>query len=241
MRVVPENALKLSTNQSSGFLLVSSNEFACIKEIRLQRRKYQWARFDNVSLQAGFRTTVVVKKEANKIDRKTASTSSWLLEERPPLAPASKGPLKSLLFPLANEAVGYGDWDGQFHPIMDLAEPYPRSGSEDCAEGYLPSGLGSMRKLSVYRGTNELATANVFLGEFQIAGMPSGVNLNVGFRLIQSGSLYLDLSGKNQKAALDVKQTRLADPEKKKGGIRYKLSQNAEIEGDYSIIGATRH
>ena len=61
IRVVPENLQRTSELESGGILLVSSNEFAHIKEFQLQRRKYQWVEFRNVSLQPGYRTTVAVK------------------------------------------------------------------------------------------------------------------------------------------------------------------------------------
>ena len=48
-------------NQTGATLLVSSNDFARIQEFRLQRRKYQWVEFLNVSLQSGHLTTVTVK------------------------------------------------------------------------------------------------------------------------------------------------------------------------------------
>ena len=66
---IPENSSR-ANNLTGGILLVSSNEFAGIKEFRLQRRKYQWAEFRNVSLQAGLRTTVTV---AEKIERPVAT------------------------------------------------------------------------------------------------------------------------------------------------------------------------
>ncbi|MGA2871854.1 MAG: hypothetical protein ABSF34_22175, partial [Verrucomicrobiota bacterium] len=43
--VVPENSSGTSALESGGILLVSSNEFAHIKEFQLQRRKYQWVEF----------------------------------------------------------------------------------------------------------------------------------------------------------------------------------------------------
>ena len=58
--VIPENSSSTSTLQTGGILLVSSNESAHIKEFRLQRRKYQWAEFRNVSLVPGHRTQVEV-------------------------------------------------------------------------------------------------------------------------------------------------------------------------------------
>jgi predicted Ser/Thr protein kinase len=58
--VIPENSSSTSTSQTGGILLVSSNESTHIKEFRLQRRKYQWAEFRNVSLVPGHRTQVEV-------------------------------------------------------------------------------------------------------------------------------------------------------------------------------------
>ena len=54
------------TKQTGATLLVSSNEFARIKEFRLQRRKYQWVEFRNVSLQPGHKTKVEVKENLVK-------------------------------------------------------------------------------------------------------------------------------------------------------------------------------
>ncbi len=59
--LIPENSSRTSTLSTGGILLVSSNEFARIKEFQLQRRKYQWAEFRNVSLQPGHQTAVVMK------------------------------------------------------------------------------------------------------------------------------------------------------------------------------------
>jgi serine/threonine protein kinase len=58
VKVIPENSSSTSALQEGGILLVSSNEFAHIKEFQLQRRKYQWVEFRNVSLVPGQRTQV---------------------------------------------------------------------------------------------------------------------------------------------------------------------------------------
>jgi serine/threonine protein kinase len=59
---IPEDSAHAgNSHQTGATLLVSSNEFAHIKEFQLQRRKYQWAEFRNVSLQPGHLTTVSVK------------------------------------------------------------------------------------------------------------------------------------------------------------------------------------
>jgi serine/threonine protein kinase len=61
LTVIPKNSSSVSTLSTGGILLVSSNEFERIKEFQLQRRKYQWVEFRNVSLQPGYQTTVEVK------------------------------------------------------------------------------------------------------------------------------------------------------------------------------------
>jgi hypothetical protein len=60
LTVIPKNSFKVSTLSTGGILLVSSNEFAHIKEFQLQRRKYQWVEFRNVALQPGLQTAVAI-------------------------------------------------------------------------------------------------------------------------------------------------------------------------------------
>jgi hypothetical protein len=57
---IQENRSRVNTSQPGGALLISSNEFARIKEFRLQKRKYQWVDFRNVSLRPGQYTRVEV-------------------------------------------------------------------------------------------------------------------------------------------------------------------------------------
>ncbi len=61
-KVIPirENSTRIG-KQGGATLLLATNEFAHIKEFQLQRRKYQWVEFRNVSLQPGHRTKVAVK------------------------------------------------------------------------------------------------------------------------------------------------------------------------------------
>ena len=61
LTAIPENTSSGSTLSTGDILMVSSNEFAHIKEFQLQRRKYQWTEFRNVSLQPGHRTIVSVQ------------------------------------------------------------------------------------------------------------------------------------------------------------------------------------
>ena len=72
LTAIPENTSNGSTLSTGGILMVSSNEFAHIKEFQLQRRKYQWTEFRNVSLQPGHRTIVSVQDAASLTNRARA-------------------------------------------------------------------------------------------------------------------------------------------------------------------------
>jgi serine/threonine protein kinase len=81
LTVIPEisaHAAKLPT--TGGLLMLSSDAFEHIKEFQLQRRKYQWAEFRNVSLQPGHRTTVEVVENLVKpvatIEPSSSSTNA---------------------------------------------------------------------------------------------------------------------------------------------------------------------
>ena len=80
--VIPKNASFVSTLSNSGILLVSSNDFAHIKEFRLQKREYQWIEFRNVSLQPNLRTTVEVVENLVK-PVATIEPSSGVTEAAP--------------------------------------------------------------------------------------------------------------------------------------------------------------
>ena len=152
----------------------------------------------------------------------TGNSLSWLLEEKPPIVSAMKNPVETPHFPLAGEAVGFADFDGEFHPVMFLAAPIPRGGSEVPASS-LPPSRDSTLTLDIYRGTNPLATANHFLGEFQITTPSADAGLEIGFRLTQSGQLYLDVSDRDKNVTLEGNRIRAADPTDKQNTIRYKL------------------
>ena len=87
---VPENSARASALQTGGVLLVSSNDFAHIKEFQLQRRKYQWVEFRNVSLQPGYMTTVEIQDSGGERESKTEAQN------------LSFGPVKEIA--LTNEA-----------------------------------------------------------------------------------------------------------------------------------------
>ncbi|MEO7297940.1 MAG: serine/threonine-protein kinase, partial [Verrucomicrobiota bacterium] len=70
--LIPENSTRAVSNPAVGMLLLSSNQFANIKEFQLQRRKYQWVEFRNVSLKLGHLTTVEI---ADSVERIAATQS----------------------------------------------------------------------------------------------------------------------------------------------------------------------
>ena len=90
-----------------------------------------------------------------------------LLERQTPITEATNF-MDTPQLPLSFEAVGVESPDGKFNPIMFLVGRLPITGykkpllSVDVKAG--------APKLKFYRGTNELADANHFLGEFQIVG-----------------------------------------------------------------------
>ena len=63
--VVPDNSPGMPAGQKGGILMISSNELERVTEFQLQRRPYQWVEFRDVSLRAGFMTTVHVIDSAN--------------------------------------------------------------------------------------------------------------------------------------------------------------------------------
>jgi len=91
--VIPENSSHASALPTTGgLLLVSSNAFARIKEFQLQRRKYQWVEFRNVSLQPGHRTTVAVKDSGGEAQA-ASITSAPASAKAPSQAPITDNEL----------------------------------------------------------------------------------------------------------------------------------------------------
>ena len=82
-KVVPieENSSRVGKDQTGATLLVSSDEFAHIKEFQLQRRKYQWVEFRNVSLVPGHRTRSPWWRPSKL---RSAPFSRWRLPRRRP-------------------------------------------------------------------------------------------------------------------------------------------------------------
>jgi hypothetical protein len=108
-----------------------------------------------------------------------------LVEERPPLAEIRDAGYRPRL-PLFSPAVGIEAPDGKFTPMLFLDWPPPGWGFEDLTFD-LKAGLPEIK---VYRGTNEIAASNQFLGKFQIAGYSTKPSLDV--------MLLFELSEKKQ-------------------------------------------
>jgi hypothetical protein len=90
-----------------------------------------------------------------------------LLEQRTPFTQTPNlGEVPEL--PLSSEAVGVELPGGEFYPIMFLKGRLPEHGYKTPL--LTVDAKAGPPRLKVYRGTNELAAANHFLGEFQILG-----------------------------------------------------------------------
>ena len=66
--LIPPNSATAGTLSAGGLLVTTTNDYAHIKEFQLQRRKYQWVEFHNVSLRPNHLTTVLVKDAASETD-----------------------------------------------------------------------------------------------------------------------------------------------------------------------------
>jgi hypothetical protein len=123
-----------------------------------------------------------------------------VLEEHPTVAAILDEKLPHLpplvTKPLGCEAAGIEDILGKFQPIMYLAQPTPRYGGSSIS--YESS---KRRTFKVYRGVNEVAAKNKFLGEYEI--IDPGYSLQelqamIGFKVTAEQQLLLcvtDMSG----------------------------------------------
>ena len=109
--------------------------------------------------------------------------------------------------PLACETVGYEDFDGQFDPVLYLAEPRPRGGSVNLVEKYV---RGTPMRLEIYRGTNTWAKENHFLGEFEVTREPADAPMEVGFDLTPERQLFLRVASTDANAKVGLRRTRSA-------------------------------
>ncbi|MCB1208551.1 MAG: protein kinase, partial [Verrucomicrobiales bacterium] len=147
---------------------------------------------------------------------------SWLIEDQPPLAADSPELRKSPYFPLPAEAVGWAEFAGQFNPVMYLAGPLPRGGSESLGTG-LETEPGKAVTLEVFRGTHALAVANRFLGQFQIVCQPATAEVEAEFTLSEQGQLFFHVFTTQSGVRLEGTRTRPADPADKPVGRHLKL------------------
>ena len=116
-------------------------------------------------------------------------SSRVLLEPQPPLVEIHDSGERPRL-PLAHEAVGIAAADGKFMPAMLLIWPPPAAGFENLSFD-LSAGPPRFR---VYRGTNEMATNNHFLGEFQVGGFSKSkksLSVLVLFEVSETRQLYV--------------------------------------------------
>jgi hypothetical protein len=58
---IQQDSTGLNNGHADATLLLSTNDFAQIKEFHLQRRRYQWVEFRNVSLKPGYQTAVEIE------------------------------------------------------------------------------------------------------------------------------------------------------------------------------------
>jgi hypothetical protein len=147
---------------------------------------------------------------------------SWLLEERPPLAEARPGLDAAPTFPLPADAVGWAESDGQLNPVMYLAKPVPRGGSEAPVEGARRN-PGEPIRLNIYRGINPLATANRFLGSYEITCQPPDAAIRAEFSLSPDGQLHLNVFPEKKGVIVGGSRLRPPDPPDKPSGIIRKM------------------
>jgi capsular polysaccharide biosynthesis protein len=174
-------------------------------------------------------------RELNQNAKASNQRMSWILEKNPPLAAAAPGLDLAPTFPLQSDAVGWAEFDGQFNPVMYLALPFPRGGSEGPVDGPRRT-PGAPIQLNIYRGTNALATANRFLGSYEFTCQPPDAVLRAEFSLSSEGILHLNVYPDGDGVMIAGRQVRQPDPpDKPSGGIRKMVvtpEQSAEAEQD---------
>ena len=113
--------------------------------------------------------------------------------------------------PLRYEAVGVESSDGKFNPIMFLATPIPRVGYKKPLLTFdLKMGAPQIK---IYRGTNDLARDNHFLGQFKIVDYPKtkqSMQLMLFFILDEKKRLFLQASDVDETHNTVLKLTQVA-------------------------------
>lgn len=130
-------------------------------------------------------------------------SSRVLLEQDTPLVEIRDSGRRPSL-PLSQEAVGIEASDGKFIPVMFLTWPQAGWNFEKLAFD-LKAGTP---RLKIYRGTNEIAGSNHFLGEFQIEGYSkakSSLDGTAFFMLSETKQLFVKAQAEN-KANLRLKR-----------------------------------
>lgn len=93
-----------------------------------------------------------------------------LLEQQTPVTELTSRLEDTPDLPLRYEAVGVESSDGKFTPIMFLTTPIPRVGYK---KPLLTVDLkAGPPRVKIFRGTNDLARENYFLGQFEIVDYP---------------------------------------------------------------------
>ena len=145
---------------------------------------------------------------ANLGKRENSNSVRVLLEENAPVMTDPNSVYGGAPhLPLACETVGYEDFDGQFDPVLYLAEPRPRGGSVNLVEKYV---RGTPMRLEIYRGTNTWAKENHFLGEFEVTREPADAPMEVGFDLTPERQLFLRVASTDANAKVGLRRTRSA-------------------------------
>lgn len=117
-------------------------------------------------------------------------SSQVLLENQTPVSTSSVTENAPNAYkPLACEAVGVAKADGSFQPIMYLGMPLPHGGGE------YPIRLTPGNSFKVYRGTNQIAAKNLFLGEFKVqnASLAEG-QASIDFEISDKHELFVSAS-----------------------------------------------
>ncbi|MDB6025220.1 MAG: hypothetical protein JWM68_1443 [Verrucomicrobiales bacterium] len=134
-----------------------------------------------------------------------ALSARVLLEPQTPLAEIRDTGEKPVL-PISIEAVGIEEADGKFTPVMFLT--WPQAGYN--YKTFTTDLKAGTPRLKIYRGTNELAASNHFLGEFQIEGYrktKSSLEGMVFFMLSEKRQLFVEAHEAEHNSYLKLKRT----------------------------------
>jgi hypothetical protein len=126
-----------------------------------------------------------------------------LVEQQPPLVEMRDSGYRPRL-PLTSPAVGIEAPDGKFTPMLFLNWPPPGWGFQDLTFD-LKAGAPAIK---VFRGTNEIAASNHFLGRFQIVGYPKNkqsLDVMFLFELSEKKQLFVIAREQNNRTGLKLR------------------------------------